>query len=114
MPTAHLLGKSLAVLVLLVIGVTLAVRRVKRVHWRKALEQPRERYMSGLALIRYVQLNRQCSEVLAYERLATFVKHHRASAEAGSIERMATHDRQSLLQLAQSLLVHDSNAIDKI
>jgi Tfp pilus assembly protein PilV len=113
-PTAHLLGESLAVLVLLVIGVTLAARRVKRVQQRKALEQRRERDTRGRALIRYIQLNRQCSEAVAYQRLASFVKQHLSLDEASSIERMATHDRQSLLQLARCLLVHDPNVIDKI
>ena len=111
--TVYLLTGSSLILTLIVIVISL-ISKAKSVQQGKALEQPRERWAFGLALVRYVQLNRQCCETLAYQRLATFVKHHRASAEAGSIERMATHDRQGLLQLAQSLLVHDSNAIDKI
>ncbi len=70
--------------------------------------------MSGLALVRYVQLNRQCSEAVAYQRLATFVKKYVPSDGPGSIERMAAHDRQSLLEIAQGLVVHDPDEIDKI
>jgi hypothetical protein len=101
-----------AALVLIVIVVALVVVRVKSVHWRKALEHQRERYASGLALVRYVQLNRQCSEIVAYQRLATFVKKH-VPAD-GSIERMVAYDRQCLLERAQGLLVQDPGAIDKI
>ena len=114
MTTAHLPGESLAALVLLVMVATLAVRRVKRVHQRKALEQRRERYLSGLALVRYVQLNRQCLEAVAYQRLATFVKQHVPSGDSSSIARMVAHDRQNLLKITQSFLVHDPDAIDKI
>ena len=114
MPTAYLFGKSLAVLVLLVIGIALAVHGIKSIQQRKALEQRRERDVAGCALVRYVQLNRQCSEPVAYQRLASFVKQHHYSKEASSIERMAAHDRQDLLQLAQGLLALDPNAIDKI
>ncbi len=64
----------IAVLVLIVMLVALVIRRAKRVQRRKALEQRRERDSAGLALVRYIQLNRQCSEKAAYERLAAFVK----------------------------------------
>jgi hypothetical protein len=101
----------LAALVLIVIVVALVVAQVKSVHQRKALEHKRERYASGLALVRYVQLNRQCSEVVAYQRLATFVKKHVLANGSSSIE---PHDRQRLLERAQGLLVQDPDAIDKI
>jgi Tfp pilus assembly protein PilV len=113
-PTAYLLGNSLAVLVLFMIGVALAVCRVKSVQQRKALEQRRKRGVAGRALIRYVQLNRQCSEAIAYQRLGSFVKQHLSSDDASSIVWMAAHNRQRLLQLVQGLLVLDPNAIDKI
>jgi hypothetical protein len=112
--TAYLLGNNLAVLVLFVIGAALAVCRVKSVQQRKTLEPRRERGAAGCALIRYVQLNRQCSEAIAYQRLASFVNQHFSSDDARSIERMAAHNRQRLVQLAQGLLVLDPNAIDKI
>ena len=71
-------------------------------------------HQSRQALVRYVMLNRQCSEAIAYQRLASFVKQHLSSDDASSIERMAAHNRQRLLQLAKGLLVLDPNAIDKI
>lgn len=114
MDTAYLWGKSLAVLVLMVIVVTLVVRRVEDGHWRKVLEQRRERDACGRALVRYVQLHRQCSEAVAYQRLATFVKQHVPGDDSSSIGCMAAHERQSLLEIAQRLLVRDPDAIDKM
>src|SRR5947209_4151657 len=70
--TAYLCAKSIAVLVLMVIVVALVVRRVEDGRGRKVLEQRRERDACGRALVRYVQLHRQCSEAVAYQRLATF------------------------------------------
>lgn len=104
----------IAVLVLIVMVVVLVVRRARCVQRRKALEHRRERDAAGLALVRYIQLNRQCSEEAAYQRLATFVKQHVLFDGSSSIERMVAHDRQSLLVLTQGLLVHDPHAIDKI
>ncbi len=104
----------ITVLVLMVIVVALVAGRAKRVQRRKALEHRRERDVSGRALVYYIQLNRQCSEEAAYQRLATFVKQHVLFDDSSSIERMVAHDRQSLLVLAQGLLVHDPDAIDKI
>ena len=104
----------IAVLVLMVIVVAVVVLRAKRGHRRKALEHRRERDAAGLALVRYIQLNRQCSEEAAYQRLATFVKKHVLFDDSSSIERMVAHDRQSLLAIAQGLIVQDPNAIDKI
>jgi predicted small secreted protein len=115
---AYLLGVIIAVLVCIVIIVALVVLSVKSAQQRKALEQIREqireRYGSGLALVRYVQLNRQCSEEVAYQRLATFVKHHEPFDDHSSIDRMVAHDRQGLLEKARRLLVDDPDAIDKI
>jgi hypothetical protein len=102
------------VLVLSVIVFASAVVRVESKRQRKALERVRERYASGRALVRYVQLNRQCSEVASYQRLATFVKKHVPIDGSSSIECMLAHDRQRLLERAQGLLVQDPDAIDKI
>ena len=88
--------------------------RVESKRQRKALEHMRESYDSGRALVRYVQLNRQCSEVASYQRLATFVKKHVPIDGSSSIECMIAHDRQRLLERAQGLLVQDPDAIDKI
>jgi hypothetical protein len=102
------------VLVLSVIVFASVVVRVESKRRRKALEHMRERYASGLALVRYVQLNRQCSEVASYQRLATFVKKHVPVDGSSSIECILARDRQRLLERAQGLLVQDPDAIDKI
>jgi hypothetical protein len=102
------------VLILSVIVFASVAVRVESKRRRKALEHIQERYASGLALVRYVQLNRQCSEVASYQRLATFVKKHVPVDGSSSIECMLTHDRQLLVERAQDLLVQDPDAIDKI
>ena len=104
----------IAILVLLVIVAALVVRRAKSIQRRKALEQRRERYVSGLALVRYIQMNRQCSEEAAYQRLAFFVKKEVRLDDSSLLERMVVHDRQSLLEIAQGLLAHDPDEIDKL
>jgi hypothetical protein len=81
----------------------------------KALEHILEMYhQSGQALVRYVMLNRQCSEEVAYQRIATFVKKHVPLDDHSSIERMLAYDNQSLLDWAHSILVYDPDEIDKI
>ncbi len=104
----------IAVLVLTVIGVALVGYRAKSIQRRKSLEHIRARYVSGLALVRYIQLKGQCSEEAAYQRLASFVEKHVPFDDSSSVERMIAYDRQSLLQIAKGLLVHDPHAIDKI
>lgn len=108
------LGKSIAVLLLVVIGITIWVRRARSRQRRRALEQILARYYSGLALVRYVMLNRHCSEEAAYQRLATFVKQQMPLDDQSSIDRMLAYDRQSLLERARSILVHDPDEIDEI
>ena len=114
MGTAYLCGKSIAVHVFMVIVAALVVCGVEDVHWRKVLEQRRERDTCGRALVRYVQMHRQCSEAVAYQRLATFVKQHVPVEDSSSIGCMAVHERQSLLEVVQRLLVRDPDAIDKM
>src|SRR5258708_5674619 len=107
----YLLVGSIAALILVVI-VVLKVRSVQR---RKALKQILERYQqSRQALVRYVMVNRRCSEEVAYQRLATFVKKHVPLDDHNYIDRMLAHDRQSLLDSARRILVHDPDEIDKI
>jgi hypothetical protein len=108
------LGVSIAILLLVVIGIVIGVRRVRRMQRRRTLERLLERYYSGLALVRYVMLNRQCSEEVAYQRLASFVKKHVPLEDQSSIESMLAHDRQSLLEYARNILVHDPDKIDEI
>ena len=108
------LNVFIAVLVIIVMVVAVVVLLIKSIQRKKALEQRQERDASGRALVCYIQLNRQCSEEVAYQRLATFVKQHVRFDDSSALERMVAYDRQSLLVLAQGLLVHDPHAIDKI
>ena len=105
----------IAVLILAVIIAAIVVPKVRSVQRRKALEQILERYrQSRQALVRYVMLNRQCSEDVSYERIARFVKNHIPFDDHGFIDRMLVYDRQSLLDSARSILARDPNGIDKI
>lgn len=113
--TIILPGGSLALLAAALILLVLVVARLKSVQRRKALERIIEMYrLSGLALVRYVMLNRQCLEEEAYRRIATFVKSHVPLDEYSTIDSMLAYDRQSLLDRALSILVSDPDAIDKI
>jgi hypothetical protein len=104
MLTTYLRRRSATVLALAVIAATLVISWVWREQRRHALERLREKYESMQALLRYVQLHRQCSEETAYQRLAAFVKRHAPLDEQPSIEYMVTHYRQGLFELAQSIL----------
>jgi len=113
--TAYLLVGGVALFGLVVIVVALLVAKVRYTQQRKALAQLLERYhQSGQALVRYVMLNRQCSEEGAYQHLARFVKKHVPPDEHSSIERMLALDRPSLIDRAQRIFVHDPNELDKI
>ncbi|GAC1408175.1 MAG: hypothetical protein NVSMB49_28350 [Ktedonobacteraceae bacterium] len=105
---------SITVLLLVVIGITIGFRRVRSMQRRRTLEQILERYYSGLALVRYIMLNRHCSEEVAYQRLATFVKKHVPLEDQSSIDSMLAHDRQSLLEHTRNILVHDPDEIEEI
>lgn len=111
---AHLLKESIAVPARIVIAVGLGVASAGSSLRREALEQSREREDAGQALVRYVQLNKQCSEEAAYQRIASFVKKHVPLDDHSFIERMLAHERQSLVALVQELIVHDPDEIDEI
>ena len=113
MNSVYLLAAGIAVLILILIMIFLS--RARRLHRRKALEQLLERYrQSREALVRYVMLNRQCSEEAAYRRLATFVKKHVPLDDHSSIDRMLAYDRQRLLDRTHNILMRDPDEIDKI
>jgi hypothetical protein len=69
---------------------------------------------SGHALVRYIQLHRQCSEEAAYQRLAAFIKQRRPFDDQSSLEGMLVHDRQGLVKITQDLLGEDPDMIDTI
>ena len=112
--SGSLIGGSIIVLLFVMSAIAIVVLKVKSTQRRKALEYLSERNYCGLALVRYVMLNRQCSEEVAYQHLARFVKKHVPLDEQSSIDRMLALDRQSLIDRTQSILVHDPDEIDKI
>lgn len=114
MLTTYLWRRSATVLVLVIIVATLVISWVRQIQRRHVLESTRERSRSRQALVRYVQLRYQCSEEIAYQRLAAFVKRHVPLDEQPSIEHMAAQDRQNLLELAQSILAYHPDEIDEI
>lgn len=112
---AYVLSGSVASLLLIIIVGVLVVSKLRYAQRRKTLEQALERYLqSGLALLRYVMLNRRCSEDAAYERIATFVKNHVPLDDQSYADQMLAQDRQSLLDMARQILAQDPDAIDKI
>lgn len=110
----YLFVGGIALVVIIVVIVTLIMSQIRSEQRRQAYELLQRKDESGLALVRYVQLNRQCSEEAAYERLATFVKSHASLDNHPDVESMLAHDRAGLLTYVQSLLRHDSNILDKI
>lgn len=103
---------SIIILALLAVGIITLGRNMRR---RKALEQLLERYQqSREALLRYVMLNRQCSEESAYKRLAVFMKSHAPIDEYSTIDMMLASNRHRLIDMVQDILASDPNEIDKI
>lgn len=96
------------------IGAALVVSQVRSQQRKRALELLRERDQSKQALVRYVQMNRQCSEEVVYQRLAAYIKKHVPLDDHSYVEKMLVHDRSGLLEHAQSLLVHAPHELDKI
>ncbi len=115
MLTTQLRRRGVTALVFVLIGTTFVViARVKRMLSRHARERVEVRYRSRQALLRYVQLRYQCSEEVAYQRVAAFVKRHVPNDEQASVEYMAAYDRQRLLELAQRIIMHNPDEIDEI
>ena len=107
----YLLVASISSIALIVIGLVKRRQRASRQAFRQLLEGHQQ---SGLALVRYVMLNRQCSEEKAYRLIATFVKAHVPAADRNSIDWLLAYDREGLLEKAGTILVNHPNEIDKI
>ena len=114
MLNAQLRRRSVSGFVLVIIASIFVIAWVKRMLSRHARERVQERYQSRQALVRYVQLRYQCSEEVAYQRVAAFVKRHVPGDEQASVAYMAAYDRQRLLELAQRILRHNPDEIDEI
>lgn len=114
MNSAYRAGKSLRVLVLAALVAILVIYWERQLQREQALEYVRGRMQAGQALVRYVQLRRHCSEEVAYQRIAAFVKKHTPLAEHPMIDRFLDSDRQRLLELAQDILRRYPDEIDEI
>ncbi len=115
MSTTHVRRRVLSFLLLVAITPALIMAWIKRMWRNRALERLREeRYRSGQALLRYVQMHNQCSEEVAYQRLAAFVKRRVLLDQQSLIDYLAIEERQRLLELAQSFLMHNPDEIDNI
>lgn len=99
---------SIAVLVPIIIAVPLFISLLKRRQSR------RRRYLSGRALIRYIQMHNQYSEEAAYQRLAAFVIRHIPLDEQSTVYDSLAHNRRRLLELAQRILQNNPDEIDAI
>lgn len=111
----YLLGGGIIVSILTMIALVIVLSKVRIKQRRKAIERILEANReSKQALVRYVMLNRQCSEDAAYHRLAIFIKKHIPLDDFSSIDRMLVYDKQKLLDTAQTILLDDPNEIDKI
>ncbi len=115
MMEGYLVGAGIVILLAGTIICALVIRNVRSQQRRKAIESLGEKLrQSELALVRYVMLNRQCSEEVAYQRLATFVKLHTPFDDHDFVSRLVTHNRQRLLEKAQEILARAPDEIDKI
>lgn len=83
-------------------------------HRKQTLRLLLEPEQSGLALVRYIQLKHGCSEEVAYQRLAAFVKKRIPLADHHNLKRGVAGDRPYRLKQAQSLLRHDPDELEKI
>lgn len=108
MDTTSLRRWSTGVSILIVVATPLFIYWLKR-RFTKPISYP-----AGQAIIRYIQLHNQCSEEEAYQRLAAFVKRHIPLDDWPFVDYRLAHDRRSLLDLAQQILMNHPDEIDEI
>jgi hypothetical protein len=115
MMLAYLPGGAVIALLLILLALAIIFLKLRDAQRRKALRQFAKSYhRSRRALVLYVMMNHQCSEEVAYQRLAAFVKKHVPLDDQGYVDRMLMQDRESLIDYARNILARDPNAIDKI
>jgi hypothetical protein len=114
MLTAYLVRRSIVVLSFLTFAVALVIGWVWYVQRRQAHEQMLERTRFKQNLVHYVQERNECSEEVAYQRIADFVKKHVSPNEQSSITSLLAHGRQSLVELAVSLLQYFPLELEEI
>lgn len=115
MISTYLPGASIIALLFIIIVMAIVLLKIRDVQRKKAIWQIQQsQQQSRRALLLYVMLNHQCSEEVAYQRIATHIKKHVPLDDQSYIDRMLAQDRQSLLDQARDLFFHNSNEIDKI
>jgi hypothetical protein len=108
------MNRRFEALALTVMVALLLIYRTRRIQRELALEQAHEKEQAGLALVRYVQMQRNASEEVGYKRIADFVKSHTALGEHPFIDYLLANNRSGLLALAQSILASHPDEIDEI
>src|SRR5690348_8864650 len=105
MGALYLFGEIILLLVFALIVFAILFSKIRYRRQRKTLERLLEGHQADLALVRYVMLNRQCSEEAAYRRIATFIKRHVPLDDRGYVDEMLARDRQSLTEKARDILL---------
>lgn len=107
----YLFGGSILLLAFALIVVAILIPRIRYRRQRKALERILQ---ADLALVRYVMVNRQCSEDAAYQRIATFIKAQVPLDDYSYVDEMLARNQQSLLEKAREILMNHPDEIEKI
>lgn len=114
MLTAYPVGRAIVVLSFLTFLAALALGWVRYLQRRQAHQQMLERIRSSQNLVHYVQEHHECSEEVAYQHIADFVKKHVSPNEQPSIVSLLAQGKQSLVELAISLLHYFPEEIEEI
>ena len=114
MLTAYLIRRSIVVLSFFTFVAALAIGWVRYVQCRQVHEQMPERIKFKQNLVHYVQEHHECSEEVAYQHIADFVKKHVLPNEQSSIVSLLAQSRRSLVELAVSLLQYFPQEIEEI
>lgn len=114
MKAPFLLAAIILLLVFALIFAAILVSKIRYRRQRKTLERLLGGYQADLALVRYVMLNRQCSEEVAYRRIATFIKEHVPLDDQSYVDEMLARNKQSLLEKAHEILLNNSSELEKI
>jgi hypothetical protein len=114
MLTAYPVRRSIVVLSFFTFVAALAIGWVRYLQRRQAHQQMLERTILKQNLVHYVQEHHECSEEVAYQHIADFVKKHVSPNEQSSIVSLLAQSRQSLVELAVSLLQYFPQEIEEI
>jgi hypothetical protein len=115
MLTAYPVRRSIVVVLSLFTFVAaLVIGWVMYVQRRQAHEQVPKRIKFEQSLVHYIREHHECSEEVAYQHIADFVKKHVTPNEQPSIVSLLAQSKQSLVELAVSLLQYFPQEIEEI